>query len=390
MRIKSFLAILILFLITGCTSSLKQLQRGDYDSAVRYAVKNLRIDPTDQEEIEVLDRAYQLANQQDLDRIKYLNLEGNPNSWDEIFNRYSALKNRQALVNTVMPLEISGRVINYEMYDYDEAIIEAKHEAADYLWNHANQLIDEDTKAGYRQAYDELTKVKNYIGDYKNVNQLLVETKWLGTSRAYLQFENHTHFKLSNKFNHDLMEFGAADLNSSWVEFYTKHVDEDIYIDYLITINLNQINVSPESITEKDRMETKEIEDGWDYILDHRGNVMKDSLGNDIKQKKYRSVACSVIETIQYKDASISGLIEFMDNESGQIIKTIPISAESIFEHISARAIGDVEALSAASKKMIKVDPLPFPHDMDLIYQSKKALKHSIRQALRQNRGMLN
>jgi hypothetical protein len=186
------------------------------------------------------------------------------------------------------------------------------------------------------------------------------------------------------------MEFGAADLNSSWVEFYTKHVDEDIYIDYLITINLNQINVSPESITEKDRMETKEIEDGWDYILDHRGNVMKDSLGNDIKQKKYRSVACSVIETIQYKDASISGLIEFMDNESGQIIKTIPISAESIFEHISARAIGDVEALSAASKKMIKVDPLPFPHDMDLIYQSKKALKHSIRQALRQNRGMLN
>ncbi|MFC1550047.1 hypothetical protein ACFL46_02000 [Candidatus Neomarinimicrobiota bacterium] len=390
MRLKLILAVIILLVITNCTSSLKQLQRGDYDSAVKYAVKNLRIDPTDQEEIEVLGKAYQLANQEDLDRIRYLNLEENPNSWDEIFIRYTALKNRQTLVNTILPLELSGRIIDYEMYDYDEAIIEAKREAAGYYWKHANQLIQEDTKTGYRQAYGELTKVKHYIGDYKNVNQLLTETKWLGISRVYLQLENRTHFKLSNKFNNDLMEFGAADLNSNWVEFYTKHIDEEIYLDYLVIIKLNQINVSTESITEKDRMETKEIEDGWDYILDHRGNVMKDSLGNDIKQKKYRTVACSVIETIQYKDASITGLIEFMHNESDQVIKTIPISAESIFEHISARAIGDIEALAAASKKMIKVDPMPFPHDLDLIYQSKEALKHSIRQALRQNRGMLN
>ena len=117
---------------------------------------------------------------------------------------------------------------------------------------------------------------------------------------------------------------------------------------------------------------------------------MKDSLGNDIKRKKYRTAACSVIETIQRKEAVLQGIIDFTDNQTNLSFKSIPVSAESIFEHISARAIGDISALSTASRKMIKVDPLPFPHDLDLIYQSKEALKHSIRQALKQNRKLLD
>ena len=60
---------IIALMLAGCASSLKQLQRGDYDAAIQTAVKKLRVDPTDQEQIEVLDKAYLLANQQDIDRI---------------------------------------------------------------------------------------------------------------------------------------------------------------------------------------------------------------------------------------------------------------------------------------------------------------------------------
>ena len=67
---------IIALFIVGCASSLKQLQRGNYDEAIKKAVKNLRVDPTDQEQIEVLDKAYLLANQQDRDRIKFLKEEG--------------------------------------------------------------------------------------------------------------------------------------------------------------------------------------------------------------------------------------------------------------------------------------------------------------------------
>ena len=66
---KLFLFSILIIIFAGCASSLKQLQRGDYDAAIQTAVKQLRVDPTDQEQIEVLDRAYLLANQQDYDRI---------------------------------------------------------------------------------------------------------------------------------------------------------------------------------------------------------------------------------------------------------------------------------------------------------------------------------
>ncbi len=389
MKKSVILLIITTIFLTGCASSIKQLQKGNYDAAIRTAVRNLRVDTTNQEEIEVLDRAYTLANETDLERIRYLELEGNPRSWDELFTLYSDLKNRQALVRTVLPLELNGRIINYPHQDYDAAIIEAKQMAADYYWDHAHNLMENDTRESYRQAYNEFTKVKNYIGDYENIDQLLQETRWLGTSRAFILLFNNTHLKLSDNYENELLSFGPQDLNSEWVEFHTKQFHSDLYYDYLIHINLNHINVSPEKVFEKDRMETKEIEDGWEYVLDDRGNVVKDSSGNDIKVKKFRTAACSIIETRQYKEAFIKGEIEIIQNEPRQVIKSIPISAESIFEHVSARAIGDTAALSDESKEMIKADPVLFPHDLDLIHRSSNALKLSIRKALRHNRRFL-
>ena len=81
------LSIIAIVILIGCASSLKQLQRGNYDAAIQTAVKKLRVDPTDQEQIEVLDKAYILANQQDYDRVKFLKEEGNPAYWDEVFER---------------------------------------------------------------------------------------------------------------------------------------------------------------------------------------------------------------------------------------------------------------------------------------------------------------
>ena len=44
----------------------------------------------------MLDKAYKLANERDLDRIKYLKAENNPASFDEIYSLYGALKARQS------------------------------------------------------------------------------------------------------------------------------------------------------------------------------------------------------------------------------------------------------------------------------------------------------
>lgn len=369
----------IAMLIVGCASSLKQLQRGNYDEAIKTAVKKLRVEPTNQEQIEVLDKAYLLVNQQDVDRVKFLKEEGNPNNWDEIFERYSNLKGRQSLVSTVLPLQLGNQVIDYEYIDYDSEIIQAKRKAADYFWNHANELMKKGDKESYRQAHYEFLKAKGYVGNINNINQLIEEAHWQGISRVLVSFNNKTQLKLPNQFKNDLMEFGVTDYNSEWIEFHTTNPNNNTYFDYFTVINLKKIEVSPEQVEQKDRMETKEIEDGWEYVLDDNGNVVKDSEGNDVKIPKKRTISCTIIESHQFKAAKLEGNVELVQNDPRKVIKQVPIGAESIFEHISARIVGDVDALSDESKELLKNKAVPFPRDLDLIIDGTETLKIAIR-----------
>lgn len=373
---------IIIILFAGCASSLKQLQRGNYDAAIQTAVRKLRVDPTDQEQIEVLDKAYILANQQDYDRIKFLKEEGNPANWDEVFERYSDLKERQFLVSSILPLQLGNEIIDYEYVDYDSEIIQAKKKAADYFWNHANELMKNGDKESYRQAYYEFNKAKEYAGNISNINQLIEEAHFNGISRVLVSFTNQTQLKLPEQFVNDLMTFGITDFNSEWIEFRFNNTGLNAPFDYTTAINLKRIEVSPENIEQKDRMETKEIEDGWDYLLDENGNVVKDSEGNDIKIPKTKTVSCTLIESHQFKAAKLEGVVELIQNQPKKVIRQVPIGAESIFEHISARAIGNLDALSDEDKELLKTSAVAFPRDIDLIVDGAETLKTSIREGV--------
>ena len=108
-------------------------------------------------------------------------------------------------------------------------------------------------------------------------------------------------------------------------------------------------------------MVKKDVEDGFNYQLDKKGNVMKDSLGNDIKTIKYKSLQCALIETIQSKACRIDGDITVVQANPEKVLKKDPLGAESNFENMSARALGDIQALSPAQLEKTKLKPVPFP-----------------------------
>ncbi len=382
--------LIMAILLAGCGSSKKQLQRGNYDAAIDKAVKKLMKDPDSEDDILVLEKSYQIANEQNLDRIKFLKMDGNPNSWEEVLNNYLSLKDRQSMVRTVLPLKLGNRTINYDYVDYDSEIIEAKHKAAEYFFAHGQKLLENNTKDAYRQAYYEFSKVKQYWGDYENIDQLLAETRYKGMSRVLVSVENKTHFKLSQEFEDDLLAIDHQRLNSEWVEYHTRHLDENIEYDYLVYINLKNIAVSPEVIEDNDRLIKREVEDGFEYVLDQNGNVMKDTLGNDIKIKKFKTLSCTVIESTQHKAVRIDGDVEIFQLNPENLLKKDPIGAETVFEHISARAIGDLGALDAETLELVEVEPLPFPNDFDMILQCSETLKLAIRDILMRNRRYIN
>lgn len=102
--------------------------------------------------------------------------------------------------------------------------------------------------------------------------------------------------------------------------------------------------------------------------------------------KKYKTVQCALIETVQSKACRIDGDIEVIQINPNKLLKKDPIGAQSSFEHISSRALGDLQALSPQQLERTKTNPLPFPSDIEMVLRCSESIKMAIRGAMQNNR----
>jgi hypothetical protein len=380
------LSLILTIIFCGCGSSKKRLEKGDYDGAIEKSVKQLRKDRSDKKQIEILETAYKVANEQDNERVRFLRMEGKPNNWDEIYLVYKRLNDRQSLVRTVTPLNAGGRSVEFPYVDYMQDMIAAKRKAADFYYAHGNELLKSNIKESFRQAYYEFARAKEYVGDYEGIDNKIMESKYKGMSRVFVSIQNKSVLKFPKEFEDDLLALDLPSLNSEWVEYHTQNLDNKIDYDYFVNVNVKTIAVSPDNSFQRDSVIRKEIEDGFTYVLDKKGNVMKDSLGNDIKQKKYKTVQCAIVETIQRKSCRIDGDIEVIQVNPNKVLKKDPVGAQSNFENISSRALGDLQALSSQQLQRTKSQIIPFPTDIDMVIRCSESLKQAIRGLMQNNR----
>lgn len=389
---KRFIPVLIAFILvfSGCGSSKKNLEKGNYDAAIDKAVRQLRRDPNDEKQAVILEKSYRIANEQDNERIRFLKLENKPSNWDEIYLISKRMSDRQALVRTVTPLTISGKTIDFPYVDYMPEMVAAKRKSADYYYAHGNELMKTGIKESYRQAFDEFVRAKEYVGDYEGIDNKIAEAKYLGTSRVLVSIRNRSIINFPAEFEEELLALDLPRLNTQWVEYHTQNLDPNLSYDYMVDINIRNVVVSPDQTLQRDTVVKKEVEDGFVYMLDKKGNVMKDSLGNDIKTPKYKTLQCALIETVQLKTCVIDGDIEVIQLNPNKVVKKDPLGARSDFEYVSARALGDIQALSASQLERTKSKPVPFPSDAEMILRCSETLKQAIRSAVQNNRRFIN
>ena len=358
--------------------------------ALDKAVKQLRRDRDDSKQIAILDRSYKILNEQDNERIRYLKMEDRPENWDEIYQINKAMSDRQAYVRTVLPLELNGRTIDYPYVDYMPEMVAAKRKSADFYYAHGNELMLTKLKENYRQAYYEFVRAKEYVGNYEGIDNKIDDARYLGMSRVLITLSNRSIIKFDQEFEEDFLSIDLPNLNSEWVEYHTQDLGQNTRFDYYVNVNLRNIIVSPDQTMQKDTVVKKDVEDGFSYKLDSRGNVMKDSLGNDIKSVKFKTLQCALIETIQSKECRIAGDVEIIQVNPEKVLKKDPLGAQSGFEWISARALGDLQALSQAQIEKTKTKAVPFPSDMEMIFRCSDALKQAINGALLSNKRFIN
>ena len=237
-------------------------------------------------------------------------------------------------------------------------------------------------KYAARQAHRNLEKVDRYVRNYKNVQDLKYQALELGTTHILFEMENNAQVVLPEEFEKEVLRMGTDELNNEWNRFYLTNPNNR-NIDYKVKMNLTQIDVSPERVNEREYEDTKEVEDGFDYVLDDNGNVLKDTLGNDIKVARTVLIRARVFEMFQTKAAIVAGHLEYYDVSGNDLMKSTPISVEAVFENYASRFSGDRRALSNRSRNRCDTRPLPFPTDADLLLDAAEQMKPIVRKEIK-------
>jgi len=381
---KIVILLLIAIWYSGCTSSEKLLEKGNYDEAIEKSSKKLRKKPNDVKELNVLKEAYSKANQFSLERIAFLEKENRAENWIEIYELYTDLNYRQHYIKALPSTLIS----EFNIVDYDSKIIHSKNNAAEILYQNGVDNLNRVDRESARIAYHEFERIRQLYTRYKDVEDKIEEARYMGTNNVLFVIENNSDVILPEDFDYELKKISLKELNRQWLNYDT-FADSTKKYDYMIALDIDKIELSPERIESKTFIESKEIEDGTQYVFDENGNVQKDSLGNDIKVPQVKKVSADVIESIQYKSARVAGAIDYIDLRTDQLVKTEEIIVDAIFEHHSAVASGDKEALSEESLKIVNNKPVLFPSNEDLLMDAAHLLKEKTKIIVMHNRNLL-
>ena len=122
------------------------------------------------------------------------------------------------------------------------------------------------------------------------------------------------------------------------------------------------------------------------YLLDEKGNKVKDSLGDAIKVDKLVTVSCHLVEFTQHKDVEIFGDVRYHNLRTNQMINSYPVSSTFIFEHRYANFTGDKRAIDDVYNDIIGLRPVPFPTNQQMIYDTGEDLKQRIKDIITQNK----
>ncbi len=377
--------ILIMFVasiaLASCTSSKKYLERQQYDMAIMKSVKKLMRKPTKMKEIDVLRRAYQMANQQDKERIAYLKTTGQPDIWDEIFQIYVIMKSRQDRVKALPQSVLSS--IGYVYIDYTQETVNAQQNAAEYYYQKGLSLLKNGDRQSARQAYDMFMNSKRFFTNYKDVERQLLIAQQMGTANILFEVKNSSGKILPEGFVDEVLKIYLTDIDQLFVKYYTQY-DTAISYHYFARLNITQVDVSPESVKEIYYTESKEVQDGWDYVLDDNGNVMKDSLGNDIKVPHMETITCNIREIQMHKQAIVGGTLDIFD-WSNMLLKSDPITAETFFDYVYAFADGDKSILKDEIKRKLNNPPQGFPPDLMMVMDAATIVKNISKDVITRN-----
>lgn len=183
----------------------------------------------------------------------------------------------------------------------------------------------------------------------------------------------------------DLLDFSTYGLDDKWTVYHSKK-QKEIKYDFGMIVNFRQINISPEQVSEKQFTKERQVKDGEKPLLDAKGNQVKNDKGNVIMVDNLRTIAASVYEFKQVKSCQVTAKVDYVDNNTNQLIETFPINSVFVFENIYANYNGDKDALEPNYLRYFTQRAIPFPTNEQMVYDCGEDLKAKLKNVIVRNK----
>ena len=380
--VKRILISSLLLISFGC-SPIKKINNnvvsGEYDKAINKTISELKKIKNKKKKIQyelILKDIYNRAVVNSKDKISRFKKDGNPEFFDDIYFEYDKLIKRQNKLKN-----LSSERLNFNFENYDSELINFRYKTSDYFLKISNSFISNNNKFDYRKAYNYLTVIESINPNYLDTRSLIKLCLVKGKDYILLNVLNESKSVLFEDLEKDILNIKGYDLNSTWKSFFTKNDSFEGTYDFYIDLAFKSFIISPERLVQKEGFSEKNIVDGLTYKLDDEGNVMKDSLGNDIKVDKLIKISVKSIESIQSKSAKVLAEIRFIDKKKN-IIEKFPLESEFWFRNRFLEYDGDKRVLTKEQVKLSKNRFMPFPPDEVLIFNNSENIKRKMKRII--------
>ena len=337
----SFIFLCTIFLFS-CKSAEKLYNKGRYDEAVMLAAKKLQKKPGNAELVNVLQDAYRFAVNGHESNIRNLANSNSDLRWEHIYSEYQQL---QALYEAIRRSPSVYDIV--QPTDYSSYLATYKEEAGNARYERGLELMDQDNKQSYRQAYYEFQKALALKPGDLSIKQKMQESYENAVTNVVIQPLNRFGYQYTNydfdyrNFNYEILRY----LNNNKGQFVRYYSPSEARSGHLKTDNSVEMRFSDVNIGRyRDQRSTREVSK---QVVSKEIVISKDSVVRD-----YTTVKVKIITTIRSINAD--GLLQATVRDYyDRRIWNDTYRGEYSWTYSFATYTGDERALSDEDKKLI-------------------------------------
>lgn len=364
---KFILLIMTMALLTSCASTEKMLENGDYEGLVALATRKLAGKKKKDTYVTAIELGFEKLSQDKMAEIEKLKIKNTASAWESI-NRIAATMDKiQKMISPLLPLvSETGHRAHFEFISTTPIMVEATKNAAALYYTKLSALTSEADlgyKPAAREAVEIIDRINTLSSEYE-LTSLRKDMLEVGINKIWVTIEDRSYARLPRRAEDELFYIPVNNTRNNWNQFYTA-IDEGFKPDYKVVFRIEDLYAEPVQIRNIENNFYREVVDGWDYALDAKGNVAKDSLGNDIRKDRKLKVRATVVETIQTKRAFITGRMEVINMQSGNVSYSKNMVLDDCFTQTSRNYFGDERALDGHQKNRIPL--VNCPDDLDMM-----------------------